>query len=466
MIPYKSFTDCFSDKRLDYRCSKVVGSLFSKGVHSIRQLTSTGAESKGFYRFLQNNKTKEEHLISDMSARCKASCKDKVVLCIQDSTEINMYNHLNRLKRDGFLGTTNAPETGLGFMLHPSLVVDAQTCIPYGFSHIKIWNRPQEKNTKKEREYKKLPIEDKESYKWIQTSQKTKDVLSEASAVIIIQDREGDIYEQFASIPDEKTHLLIRCRVNRTLKDGSKLFQTLNNQLPQAVYSLPIAGDKRKNQKKREATIQVKYKEIEILRTQASSKEMPASTKLFLIEAKEVDSKVENPICWRLLTTLPLEEDKIALSCIEWYSWRWMIEEVFRILKKEGFDIEASELEYGRSIRKLCLLMLDTIIKLFLMQMAYASPEEEDGLVNSCFTPEEQECMSDYIPKLEGNTEKQKNSYPKSSLKWHVWVIARLGGWKGYKSERPPGITTLWIGLQQFSAIKTGWMINRNVSTR
>ena len=58
---------------------------------------------------------------------------------------------------------------------------------------------------KHEREYTKLPIEQKESYKWIQGSDRSKEVLSKAKSVIIVQDREGDIFEQFAWVPDEKT---------------------------------------------------------------------------------------------------------------------------------------------------------------------------------------------------------------------------------------------------------------------
>jgi len=465
-MPYTGFANCFSDERLDKRCSIISRDLFSKGVQSIRQLCSSSSDAKGFYRFLQNEKTGEQILVSNMAERCAASCKGKTVLCIQDSSEINMYNHKNRLKKDGFMGTTNAVEGGLGYLIHPSLVVDAQSCIPYGFSHIKIWNRPAEKITKFERKYNSLPIEEKESYKWIETSNKTKKVLSEAASVIIIQDREGDIYEQFWSVPDEKTDLLIRARTNRTLKDGSKLFSTFGHQAAQCFYTITIAGDKRKNRKKREAKIEVRYKEIEILRTDACSKSMAKSTKLYLIEAKEVESKVSNPVCWRLLTTMRIEDNAMALTCIEWYSWRWMIEEVFRILKKEGFNIEASELEYGKSIRKLCLLILDTIIKLFIMHIAYSIPEEDGLPPDSCFTAEEQQCLELVTENMEGKTEKQKNKYKPTSLKRYVWTIARLGGWKGYSSERPPGITTLWIGIQKFDGIKKGWLLQRNVSTR
>src|SRR3970282_2071343 len=100
------------------------------------------------------------------------------------------------------------------------------------------------------------------------------------------------------------------------------------------------------------------------------------------------------------------------------------------------------------------------------MQIAYSMPEEYGLESESCFTEEEQECLEKVTITLEGKTEKQKNRYRPKSLKRHVWTIARLGGWKGYQSERPPGITTLWIGLQKFNAIKIGWLINKNVSTR
>ena len=70
------------------------------------------------------------------------------------------------------------------------------------------------------REYKKQPIEDKESYKWNEVAEKSKNILKDAETVTFIEDREGDIYEQFALIPDEKHHLLIRSRSNRKLING------------------------------------------------------------------------------------------------------------------------------------------------------------------------------------------------------------------------------------------------------
>src|SRR5258705_5069625 len=260
--------------------------------------------------------------------------------------------------------------------------------MPYGFSDVKIWNRTFEQNKIPRKHKDKLvPIEERESYKWIESSQTTKKVLEKASEIIIIQDREGYIYEQFCIIPDAKTHLLIRAKSNRVLQGKQKLFEHLSNQTLQGNYTIELDGDKRRNTKKRTATIEVRFSEVTISGNQYTNKNLPEEITLYAIEAKEVGENIENPIHWRLLTTKKVEDFATALLCIEWYTCRWIIEEVFRILKKEGFNIEASELSQGKAIRKLCLMMLETIIKLFIMQIAYDTEEETDP--RSCFSQEE-----------------------------------------------------------------------------
>lgn len=453
------------DQRLLKRGNIILDKLFKNSVHSIRQITQSDSEAKSFYRFLQNDNVSEADIIRNMRSNCVFSCTNKVLLCIQDTTEVNLYNHKNRVKKDHYIGTTNAVKGGIGFLLHPSFVLDAQTLVPYGFSDVKIWNRPLEKLTKKDRDYNKLPIEEKESYKWIESSQNSKKVLDQAKEIIIIQDREGDIYEQFGIVPDQKTHLLVRARANRTLSDKTKLFDYIANQPSKGTYTIELEGDKRKNIKKREAILEVRFSEVTINKNDLSSKTAPQNIKLTIIEAKEINTDVKNPICWRLLTTINVENLETALNCITWYTCRWVIEEVFRILKKEGFNIEASELTYAKSIRKLSLLMMETIVKLFLMQIAYNCPEEEIES-GSCFSEDEIKCLEYQIIALEGNTEKLKNPYLDKDLKRYVWAIARLGGWKGYASERKPGITTFWIGVQKFTSIMQGWQLFQDVSRR
>jgi hypothetical protein len=460
----REFTD-LEDLRLVYRGNRILSDLFSKSVHSIRRLASDEASAKGFYRFLQNDRVHEDDIKDNLLTNCKAACNGKFVVCIQDTTEINLSSHSNRIKKDTDIGTTNAKnKKGLGFLLHPSLVLDATSGIPYGYADIKVWNRSLEFSSKFERRYNTLPIEEKESYRWIEVSKNTQSTLKDVtSGMVIVQDREGDIYEQFALIPDAKTDLLIRARTNRTLPGKIKLFSSLTEEELKGAYELEVEA--KKNKKKRIARIEIRYKEVQIKKTGSASKTTASCIKLNLIEAKEVGYEGADKICWRLLTTIPVDNLEIAKACIQWYSWRWKIEEVFKILKKEGYNIEASELEYASSVRKMCLMIMEVIIKLFLMRLAYAEPETIISADN-CFSKDEQEFLEHQIIKLEGKTDKQKNPFKNKDLKRYVWVIARLGGWKGYESKRHPGITTLWIGLKYFKAAMGGWEIRRNVSTR
>ena len=265
-----------------------------------------------------------------------------------------------------------------------------------------------------------------------------------------------------ATIPDARTDLLIRCRTDRRLADGTKLLGTLSGQ-PQGVYEVEVPA--KRTRPRRTAHMQVRYRCVEIVKTAGSSPEAPDSVPLYLVEANKTGYPGKDPICWRLLTTIEVSSLGVAKGCIQWYSWRWTIEEVFKVLKKEGYNIEASELEYARSIRKLCLMIMETVIKLFLMRLAYARPETELN-ADSCFSPEEQAFLDHQITALEGKTDKQKNPYKERDLKRYTWAIARLGVWKGYESRRHPGIITLWIGLKHFKAAFEGWQLHRDVSTR
>lgn len=463
-----TFDGSFGDARLDRRGNEFARSLFASGGHSIRRASGSSAALKGAYRFLENERTSEEAIISSMSGRCGDAVKGKVVLSIQDTTEVNLYSHKHRIKHDETIGVTNAAKNGLGFMLHPSLVVDAGNCFPYGFCHVHFFNRQlvrQPKETRNKHEYKKLGIEEKESNKWLRSSTRAKEVLDKAAMVIIIQDREGDIYEQFATIPDDRTQLLIRAKSDRGLPEGVKLFSKVTACALAGTYSIEVGGDNRKGQKKRTAQMEVRFTEVEIKNCSRTAKEIAPAVKLWCVEAKEGGAKHHKGICWRLLTTLEVTTFQQALMVIEWYSWRWMIEEVFRILKKEGFDIEASELESGSSVKKLCLLILDAIIRIFQMKIAYEEDEDENIAASLCFGEAELQCMEMQCKKLEGSTQKQKNQYKKSSLRYATWIIARLGGWKGYTTERPPGITTLWIGLEKFFNTYNGYMLFKDVST-
>lgn len=72
-----------------------------------------------------------------MSFNCISCVEEKSVLCIPDSSEINLYNNRNRIKKDESIGMTNASVGGLDFFIHPSFIIGADALMPYGFSDVK-----------------------------------------------------------------------------------------------------------------------------------------------------------------------------------------------------------------------------------------------------------------------------------------------------------------------------------------
>ncbi|MFD2323574.1 IS4 family transposase [Mucilaginibacter galii] len=456
------YRDRFGDKRIERRGEELHKRLFRSGRSSIQSLSLTRAEQKAYYRLLHHEKVSERKLVDELSDRCSASVKGKLVLAIQDTTEIDLGRHYNRINKSSGIGTLDGGfERHIGFKVHPSLVLDACTGFPLGYSEIRVWERPFEQPLKRERNYQQQSIEEKESYKWFDTSNRTKLCLKQAEAVIIIQDREGDIFEQFVTVADEKTYLLVRSRVNRKLDNAGKLWDELDRSTLLGSYMIQIDADSRSKEPARQAEIEVRSIKASVC---SPSKNSPPLT-LYAVEAREVNSSAKEPVLWRLLTNWSVESYDQAKLIIEWYGCRWVIEEVFRSLKKGGFNIEQSEIESGWAIRKLCIMLLDTVLKIMQMQIAYHMPEGCDPGITICFDHEQQECLAVMNKKAEGKTQALRNPFNPRELRWATWVIARNGGWKGYRSQQPPGMTTIWRGLQRFYDVLDGWNLFKDIGT-
>ena len=134
------------------------------------------------------------------------------------------------------------------------------------------------------------------------------------------------------------------------------------------------------------------------------------------------------------------------------------------MLKNKGYKIEDSQVESGWALRKLCVLLLHNILRVMQMLLAYESEEEQDAKIT--FQEDEIDCLGKLQKEVDGKTEKLKNKHPPGTLKWATWIIARLGGWSGYTSQRPPGPITLKNGLDRFNDILKGYMMIKDVGTQ
>lgn len=272
-------------------------------------------------------------------------------------------------------------------------------------------------------------------------------------------DRESDIYEVWVRVPDGDNHLLVRaCRDRRWFDQSDDLYGFLAQQPVQGSHSVEVLADARINRKARSAWLAVRCVPVKIQRLDdLSAEDYPESVQLWAVEAREVSPPAgQEPILWRLLTTHPVESVEQALQVILWYRWRWRIEPLFATLKRDGLDLESTQLESAEAIQRLTILGLGVSLRTLQLFEGRDQPDLEATLA---FTLEQQACLQQLEPTLQGKTKQQQNPYLIKSLPWATWLIARLGGWSGYQSQRPPGILTLVQGLRKFESIFLGWQL-------
>lgn len=304
----------------------------------------------------------------------------------------------------------------------------------------------------------------KESYKWLASADKSERCLSAGGARMVthIGDRESDIFEEWATVPDQHNHVLVRVRQDRRLWGMSQsLYTYLRLQPGEGNYTIEVLADPRSGRTAREALLIVRCAPVQIQRPdKLSAQDYPKSLTLYAVEAQEVCPPAgQEPIHWRLLTTHRVVCLFQALCVIEWYRWRWRIEQLFATLKCAGLNLEATQLESVAAIQRLTVLALSVAVRTLQMVEGRDNPDLPASL---SFSNDQQQCLCQIAPTLEGQTQKQQNPYPPFSLPWATWLIARLGGWSGYSSQRPPGMPTLVHGLRQFESIFLGWKLARN----
>ncbi|MBS2214049.1 IS4 family transposase [Carboxylicivirga mesophila] len=462
------FNGCFkgylSDYRIEKRAEQVMNKMFKSGTVVVNKFCSTFKEKKAAYGLFKNVSFTEMELINSLTAKCKANQGSRHLLCIQDTTEINYTNHINRIGTDDQGVGPITRNDNAGFFCHPMLIIDSEQQMPLGFSSVQLWNRSWNKKDKHERKYFNLNIEDKESYRWLKAPEETKAVLSETPILTVIGDRESDIYEELVSVPDEQTHLLIRSSVNRRLyQHDDKLFEHLEA-LPSAIeYELPVKYNKKR--KNRIAKLTLKFTQVKLSRPQNSRlNEYPEYVEMWAIEAHELAETVpenEEPIIWRLLTTHPVEDVQSDLQCIEWYAQRWIIEELFRVIKSKGLQIEASQLTTGVALKKQLVMALQVALTTMSLKMAYDNNHKIKATVQ--FSEDEIVFMEAVSKTLEGNTQKQKNPFAPETLAYCSWVCARLSGWSGYASQGNPGYISIKQGLDRFKLKYEGYRLAMSI---
>lgn len=375
-------------------------------------------------------------------------------MAIVDTTAISCFGHANRLQSKNGLGPISESYT-LGYCLQPILCLDAEDKMPLGISSVHIWNRSNEQLI----DHHKRFITERESNKWYTPVKEARDtVLKEADHITFVMDREGDIYEVMEGVPDSHTDIVIRAHHDRYIMHRNRRIKTsqyIDGLSICGQLTIPLQSHKRGGER---IVANIRFGNIIIPKTKNALylSHTRDEVAMSIVDVKEVSNK-KDKVHWRIWTSKPISTLKDAKEIIDIYKSRWHVEEMFRLMKTEAFDIESSELEKPENLFKLGVLVMEA--SLLIKQLKAVREEESKIRVDSIFTSEEVECLAALDADLKGTTIKQSNPFNNESLSWASWIIARIGGWKGYASQRPPGSITYKRGLERFYDVYEGFQI-------
>ena len=407
------------------------------------------AREVGFGRFLANEKVTVERLIAGWSAQTASAAAGRRVLAIQDTSDIAFRTTAERRRGLGEVGKG----MGHGVLVHAMVAVDADDGACLGLVAGAVYTR----KGRVEVPHAKRKLSAKESRRWIDTAAAAKPVLAQAAAVTVVGDRESDIYSLWATLPGEGFHLLTRVMHDRAVAGGG-LLSSAAAKLPfvaARTVELPATHERAA----RKAALSLRFCEVEVLRPDGpDAKGLPKSVSLRLVEVVERNPpEGVEPAHWRLLTTHPLADAAAAWRIVDWYKRRWTIEQLFRLMKRHGLRIEDSQLASADKLIKLAAIAAKAAA--VILQLVQARHGKSREPASNAFSRSEIAALESLNAKIQGRTALQQNPHARHSLAWAGWIIAKLGGWDGYPSSRPPGPITYRHGLQYFRALADGWQL-------
>jgi len=233
------------------------------------------AEEVGFGRWLRNEAVTVEELHEHCGKEIAGRVAGCHVLAIQDTTELNYQRHARRTR-----GLGRRQRTDLGLFLHPTLAIDAESHHCLGLIGAQVYVRREGATVDR----RQRSIEEKESYRWLKGVETADEVLKEAARVTHVQDREGDIYEQFARPRAVHSDLLIRICQDRKLTSDNLLFATMSAMPVVHRFRLTLKAQPGKR-KARIAKLELRFGEVTIARpAHLSARAAPSQVTLRVVD--------------------------------------------------------------------------------------------------------------------------------------------------------------------------------------
>jgi hypothetical protein len=468
------------DVRLDARAAVLLSSLGEHPNLSIPAGCRGRAEMAAAYRFFDNDKvTFDKVLAPHIERTLQRAAQEKIVLLVQDTSEMDLTRPNSVVAGTGTLDN----KSRRGFLLHEMQAFTTQS-VPLGTAWATTVNRPEgvtptSAQTRNERQ--QTPIEEKESFRWLEGMRAAREVAQRLAGVscICIGDSESDIYEVFAEPRGEQSvHWLIRACQNRALTksvaaDGdhegdqgasSAEAQEQTRRLRERVLTKPVLykmtlavrgrkaktgvekRGRRQSRENRQAEVEVRSARVTLRAPRRPDRVLPAVTVNVVMVSEPNPPPGEPKIEWILVTTLPIDTPEQVRLIVEYYCVRWSIEILFRTLKS-GCRIEERRFEdIERVLPCLGVMLIVAWRTLFVCRMGRSCPDID---CEAIFEPCEWQAVWVAV-----HGKKAPKKAPK--LAEMVHLIAQLGGYV----ERPkhePGVQTLWIGMQRMYDLAWAW---------
>lgn len=444
------------DQRLTRRLAHLAELLDGKFASNIPQACVSWKEIMAAYRFFSNDRIAPESIQITHFANTIMRIndfKDDTVIIVQDSTSFNFRHHPATLNL-GPIGNYSHKDLSRGIWCHVAMVYTVHGT-PLGILMQKFWIR--KKKTKSQRsigknKLQRRPITKKESFRWLQGFDFTWTVQQQTQKrMITVTDAEGDIGELLGLAIDRNAGFIIRTDDLRTcveaesksIKKYLKLSHFNDTMVIKVVSRNKISRNfgkaKRDSPKRRDAIIRIWWKEItlDLKRSFAGTHDRKKLHVVLADEELPLGSKVNEPLCWILLTNEKVGSTDDAKRIIQLYKTRWQVEEYWRIYKT-GCKVRDCRLGYGqRLIRYLKIMGVIAWRQHYLTEIGREYP---DLPASVCLTPAEIQSLAiEFI-----------NVEPTTLTLGEAWrLIAQLGGYFNRKSDSSPGATTFWRGLQQ-----------------
>jgi transposase-like protein len=456
----QEFAGCkFKDERLGRRFRAMLAQLSSGPGQSIPMVCEDWANTKAAYRFLDNARVDETDILAGhfRSTRERFVVGDAPVLVLHDTTEFSYF-------RDdiGSIGLLHKAHVGndrrgraryrriCGILMHSSLAVTTEG-LPLGLAAIKFWTRSEFKGTnalKKRINPTRVPIEQKESVRWLENLKQSTELLAEPRRCVHIGDRESDIYELFCTARAAGTHFLVRTCVDRLAGDGTHTIAAEMKEVRCKGLHHVEVQDKKGNQS--QAVLELKFRRIRVLPPIGKQKQYPDLT-LTVLHAKERGTpRGRAKIDWKLITDLPVDSRSAAIEKLNWYAMRWKIE-VFHKILKSGCKAEESRLRTAERLVNLLATFCILSWRIFWLTMINrAAPNASPALA---FTALEIRLLDQLLK------DNQKRSRPKKSISSYVTRLAKLGGYLARASDPPPGNKVVWRGMARLTDIELGFLL-------